>query len=161
MSSPRYLSIYVNDHLAALTAVRDLARRTARSNRGTELGAYLAGVVDELQEAQGELIGLTAALGVRRDPFKRFAAWAAEKGGRLKLNGHVFTYSPLSRVLEIEGLLAGTELELRTWRALEGLAGRSFAGRAQACERRRDVLAGHHLAAVEAALGRTPSSPTQ
>jgi hypothetical protein len=41
------------------------------------------------------------------DKVKNIAAWGIEKVGRLKLNGQLTGYSPLSRVVELEGLLAG------------------------------------------------------
>lgn len=161
MQSSRYVSIYLNDHLAAVTALREVARRSARSNRGSALGTRLETIAEELNRSRSELIALAGELGVRRDPLKAAAAWFAEKIGRLKLNGHLVTYSPLSRVLEVEGLLAGAELELRTWRALEAAAGRDFTERVEACERRRHDLGVHHAEAVEAALGREQSSPTR
>lgn len=153
MSNSRYLSIYVNDHLAALTALRDVARRSARSNHGTTLGTHLDGVAAEVDDAKKEMEAIAAELGIRRDPFKRAAAWAAEKLGRLKLNGHVLSYSPLSRVLEIEGLAAGAEVELATWRSLGAATGRDFSQRIQSCETRRRELASHHAAVVAVALG--------
>ena len=55
---------------------------------------------------------------VGRDPFKIGAGWLGEKAGRLKLNGRLFEYSPLSRVVELESLtLAGTARQL-LWRSL-------------------------------------------
>jgi hypothetical protein len=159
VATSKYLSIYVNDHLAALTALRDVARRSARSNEGTDLGTYLREVAAELEDARAQAERVAAELGIRRDPLKRAAAWAAEKIGRLKLNGHLVSYSPLSRILELEGLEAGAQLELATWRALAGATGRDFTGPSQRCERRRAELAHHHRDAVSIALGK-PSSQT-
>ncbi|HEV2755447.1 MAG TPA: hypothetical protein VG318_06685 [Actinomycetota bacterium] len=153
MTVSKYLSIYVNDHLAALTALRDVARRSARSNDGSELGAYLQRVASDLDGARNEVREIAGGLGIRRDPFKAAAAWAAEKLGRLKLNGHLLTYSPLSRVLELEGLEAGAAVETATWRALGAATGRDFSERIYACERRRSELARHHAAAIARALG--------
>ena len=48
-----------------------------------------------------------SALGVGPDRFKVAGAWAGEKAGRLKLNGHLTGYSPQSRVIEFEGLVVG------------------------------------------------------
>ena len=53
---------------------------------------------------------------------KLAAAWAAEKVGRLKLNGQLRGYSPLSRLLELEGLVVGVRGKLALWRSLEQLA---------------------------------------
>ena len=37
----------------------------------------------------------------------RSGGWVAEKAGRLKLNGRVLSYSLLSRLVELEGLIMG------------------------------------------------------
>ena len=161
MRPTKYLSIYLNDHLAALTALAAVARRSARSNRGTDLGRYLEEVAEEISDANRRMADLAGDAGVRRDPFKRGAAWAAEKLGRLKLNGHLFRYSPLSRVLELEGLMAGAELERATWGALAQATGRDLADLAERCERRRERLAEQHAGAIQAALGRGTTSPTR
>ena len=44
-------------------------------------------------------------LGVKPHPVKDAGGWVAEKLGRLKPNNRLLGYSPLSRVLELEGLL--------------------------------------------------------
>ncbi len=152
MARDKYLSIYLNDHLAAFAALRDVAARARRSNEGSPLGDYLAEVEAELEESRATLARVMTDLGVRRDPFKRAAAWAAEKIGRLKLNGHLVSYSPLSRVLELEGLVAGAELEARTWAAL-GPRVADASKLADRCERRKVELARHHAEAARIALG--------
>ena len=43
-------------------------------------------------------------LGFDSDTMKDLGGWALEKVGRLKLNGQLTGYSPLSRVVELEGL---------------------------------------------------------
>lgn len=154
MARSKYISIYLNDHLAAFVALREVAARAARSNEGSPLGHYLRGVEAELDESRRALEAVMRDLGIRRDPFKRAAAWAAEKLGRLKLNGHLVTYSPLSRVLELEGLIAGAELEARTWAALAPLSRAGFSAHAERCERRRQELTRHHAAAAATVLGR-------
>ena len=47
------------------------------------------------------------ALLTKPDRLKVAGAWAGEKAGRLKLNGHLTGYSPQSRVIELEGLVVG------------------------------------------------------
>lgn len=153
MTRSKYLSIYLNDHLAAFVALRDVAARAARSNQGSALGEYLREVRAELDESRRALEAVMRDLGIRRDPFKRAAAWAAEKLGRLKLNGHLVTYSPLSRVLELEALIAGAEVEARTWAALAPLTDADFSAPLERCERRRQELTRHHAAAAATVLG--------
>jgi hypothetical protein len=57
-------------------------------------------------------------LGVRRSRSTTAAAWAAEKVGRLKFNGQIKGYSPLSRLVELEGLATGIESKQSLWLAL-------------------------------------------
>ena len=57
-------------------------------------------------------------LGFGADRAKNLAFWAAEKAGRLKLNGQLTGYSPLSRHVELEGLLTGVNGKLSMWRTL-------------------------------------------
>jgi hypothetical protein len=55
------------------------------------------------------------------DRVKVLVAWGAEKLGRLKLNGQLVGYSPLSRVVELEALTLGVAGKLALWRALDQL----------------------------------------
>jgi hypothetical protein len=61
-------------------------------------------------------------LGLRRDYVKSGLAWVGEKVGRLKLNGKLLSYSPLSRVVELEALCLGAEGRLSMWRTMKRLA---------------------------------------
>jgi hypothetical protein len=58
-------------------------------------------------------------LGVGRDRSKPAGAWLLEKLGRLKPNGQLRGYSPLSRVVELEGLYLGIGGKARLWKVLE------------------------------------------
>lgn len=114
----RLLSIYLNDHLAGSTVGRELSRRTLGSNRGTEFEPFLEKLAREIDEDRDTLIEIMDALGVKKDPVKRLAPMVAERAGRLKLNGSLLSYSPLSRLVEFEGLSLGVEGKLSLWRAL-------------------------------------------
>jgi hypothetical protein len=118
----RYLPIYLNDHLAGATVGVETARRAASENEGRPLGEPLAGLARELEEDRAALKSIMDALGVRADVLKTAAAWAGEKAGRLKLNGQVRGYSPLSPLVEIEVLLLGVNGKLSLWRTLQELA---------------------------------------
>jgi hypothetical protein len=61
-------------------------------------------------------------LGFGADRSKNLAFWVAEKGGRLKLNGQLTGYSPLSRMIEIEGLITGVGAKRSLWLTLGELA---------------------------------------
>jgi hypothetical protein len=114
-----YLKIYLEDHYAGATAGLELARRAAGANRGTTpYGDVLDGIAREIDEDRETLRAVMAALGVGPDRFKVAGAWAGEKAGRLKLNGHLTSYSPQSRVVELEGLVVGVTGKRCLWAAL-------------------------------------------
>jgi len=118
----KQLRIYLQDHLAASTAGLELARRTRGANEGTEYGPPLAKVADEIDADKRHLQGIIEDLGLAGDRLKNIAAWGLEKVGRLKLNGQLTGYSPLSRVVELEGLLSGITGKKGLWIALLELA---------------------------------------
>jgi len=118
MFSLRRLDIYLNDHLAGATAGLELARRAAAENAGTSLGDFLRRLVQEILEDKEILETIMARLEVDRSPGKPAAAWALEKIGRLKLNGQLRGYSPLSRLVELETLESGVTGKRCLWQAL-------------------------------------------
>ena len=113
------LAIYLNDHLAGATAARELARRSASSNRKSSYGPFLEALAQEIEEDRASLIEIMRALGVKVDNAKVLGGWTAEKLGRFKLNGSLVSYSPLSRLVELEVLSLGVHGKLALWRALE------------------------------------------
>lgn len=116
------LAIYLNDHLAGATVGRELALRAAHSNRDDpDYGPFLSGLAQELTEDRQSLLAVMSRLGVRVDRLKVLAGWGGEKIGRLKLNGRLRGYSPLSRLIELEGLALGVQGKLGLWRTLERL----------------------------------------
>jgi hypothetical protein len=116
------VAIYLNDHLAGAMVGREIARRTAASNRSSTYGPFLAGLAAEIEQDRRSLLEIMSALEVGVDRVKLAAGWSAEKLGRLKLNGRLLGYSPLSRVVELEALALGVQGKLRLWRSLELLA---------------------------------------
>jgi hypothetical protein len=109
------LGIYLNDHLAGATLGLDLARRARSSNKGNAYGDELAELAAEIEDDRDALLKLMEELDVPRDHLKIGSAWVAEKVGRLKLNGSLFSYSPLSRLVELEGLFLGVTGKLSMW----------------------------------------------
>jgi hypothetical protein len=97
----RFLEIYLAGHLAAAAARLALVRRAARSNTGTRTGDTLDAWTAEIDEDRHTLRRLVTDLGFTSKP-KEVVAWAAEKVGRLKLNGQLCGYSPFSRLLELD-----------------------------------------------------------
>src|SRR4051812_292691 len=57
------------------------------------------------------------SLGVAEDWLKDMLGQASELVGRLKTNGMLAHYSPSSRVVELEALLAGVEAKRNLWRS--------------------------------------------
>lgn len=154
----RYLAIYLNDHLAGAALGVELARRLRSSNQGDpEFGEPLARICGEIEADRETLIRLTDRLGVKRDPVKPALAKVAERLGRLKPNGHLRGYSPLSRVLELEILASGIGGKMQLWNGLEesfgdSLDGFDFHALAERADRQGQEVEDLHLAAVRRTL---------
>jgi hypothetical protein len=117
------LGIYLNDQLALGIGWRELARRAARKNAGTPVGDAVARVAAAIAEDVRTFERLMERLGVPRSPVKGPLAIVAERLARLKLNGRVTTYSPLSRFLELDVLTIGIAGKVQLWTTLRDLAG--------------------------------------
>jgi hypothetical protein len=156
-----YLAIYLNDHLAGATGGLELARRVSRANPDGELGAFLRRLAIEIEEDREQLTGIMRGLEVGTDRIKVVGGWTAEKLGRLKLNGRLRGYSPLSRVLELEGLIAGVNGKLALWHSLLELApveprldSEQLGNLARRAEAQIEELRRHHPAAAGNAFAR-------
>ena len=118
---PSLIGIYLNDHLAGATGGLELFRRAAGSHTGAA-GDVLKRLTAEVEEDRDALLGFMRALGVPVRQYKVAAGWVAEKVGRLKLNGRLLSRSPLSDVIELEGLHLGVQGKAAGWRLLRALA---------------------------------------
>lgn len=155
----KLLSIYLNDHLAGATAGHEVAKRALSNNEGTPYGTFLGELVRDIEQDKVALQELIEALGFSEDRLKQTAAWAAEKLGRLKLNGRLTGYSPLSRLIELEGLRLGVEAKLCLWKTLQDvsnhdprLAVRDFDELIKRAESQIEGLEKHRLEAATEAL---------
>lgn len=151
------LGIYLNDHLAAATTASELAGRIAAQNEGDELGEVAGSVREQLADDRDALNELLASSGSGRDRAKVLAGWTAEKLGRLKLNGQLLGYSPLSRLEELEGLSVSLEYLALAWQALadaaiEGSGEPGFVERGRRAGAARAQLEGFRAAAAREAL---------
>lgn len=117
----KLLSIYLNDHLAAATAGVELADRVAGQHQG-ERGEELARLAEEIRADREALRELMRRFEVGEDPVKTAAGWLGEKAGRLKPNAHLLRRSPLSDVLELEALRAGTAARIAGFQVLRAVA---------------------------------------
>jgi len=118
----KLVRIYLQDHHAAATTGIELARRIHSSNKDNDYGEPLAKIVDEIAADKKALEGIMDDLGFGSDTIKDMGAWGLEKVGRLKMNGQITGYSPLSRVIELEGLVTGITGKLALWGALVEIA---------------------------------------
>ena len=111
---PRFLAIYLNDHLAGATGGVALAERAKRTHRA----AALRSLTEEIKEDRRTLMWIMSVVGVKPARHKAFAAWASERVASLKTNGRLFRRSPLSALLEIEALYLGVHGKAAGWRTL-------------------------------------------
>lgn len=118
-----FLGIYLKDQLALGIGWRELARRAARNNKGTELGTALTRVAEAIAEDVETFRAIMRRLRVTPDPVKNTLVYAAERVGRLKPNGRLRQYSPLSRFEELEFLAMGIDGKKQLWTTLRDLAG--------------------------------------
>jgi hypothetical protein len=163
VNNHKLLAIYLSDHLAGANAGRELAKRCLSNNKGNALGDFLERtLLPEIENDKGALEALMDDLRAPRNAMKQGAAWAAEKVARLKLNGQLRGYSPLSRLLEVEGLCLGVEGKLSMWRALQRISAsfpqlqaRDLGTLVERAQAQRAQLEEHRLAAADAALKTT------
>jgi hypothetical protein len=154
----RYLGIYLNDHLAGAALGVGVARRLHESNKDeAALAKPLAQVCAEIEADRGTLEALMRRLGIRRGSVKPALASAGEKLGRLKPNGQLIGYSPLSRLIELELLLIGITGKRQLWKALDQALGGSleefdFGRLAERAARQREVVDELHRDAARRAL---------
>ncbi len=153
------LSVYLSDHLAGATGGIELARRALDNNRGSEFEPFLQELLKEVLQDRRALERLMRHLDVEASPLKRAAAVSVERIGRLKLNGQLVGYSPLSRLVELEGLAAGVETKLNLWRSLREVlppealpAGIDLGTLIERAERQRKTIERHRLRAAGNAL---------
>ncbi|MEO8693722.1 MAG: hypothetical protein ABI658_09410 [Acidimicrobiales bacterium] len=155
-SSDRLLAIYVNDHRAGAAGGLALARRMARQATAGPVSDVLDEIAAEIEEDKATLDHVAQLLGIRANPVKVVAARLAELAGRLKLNGQRRGSSPLSRLIEREGLMAGIDAKRSLWHSLHTAHRRELAVidferlEQRASDQRDRLIPLHRLAAAEA-----------
>jgi hypothetical protein len=156
----RRLAIYLNDHLAGAAAGTELAKRALRENRGSDFEETLEWLVGQILEDRATLERMMDDLGVVKSRVKGILALGLERVGRLKLNGQLTGYSPLSRLVELEGLVLGVTGKLSLWENLReaaaqepGLAVFDFDMLTARAHEQLDRLQAERLRAARLALG--------
>lgn len=153
------LATYLDDHRAGAAAGRSLSRRMARENSDTGWAERLTGLAEDIEVDDRTLGELRRVLGVRGGMAKRVLARIAAGAGRLKLNRRILGYSPLSRVLEAEAMMAGVIAKKCLWAAMRSrgdlddqTAQFDFASLETRAQDQIDLLAEFHEAAAKAAF---------
>lgn len=113
------LRIYLTDHLTGSRGGIDLAERCLKNNQESELGNFLKLFLKEIRAERETLKSILQKVGGSPSLLKETAVKIMEKIGGLKLNGSLLQYSDLSRLIELEGLLAGVRAKLDMWLILE------------------------------------------
>ena len=162
----RFLRVYMADQLALGVLWREIARRCKRSNEGSPVGDAVARVADEIAEDVVTFEQIMIRLGIPKARVKPALAIAGERLGRLKLNGRLTEYSPLSRFEELDVLRMGIDGKMVLWanlRDLAGLAGRlpdvDFDGLIERARRQRDTIEPFRQQAGREAFGATAAVP--
>lgn len=120
--NPRYLRIYLQDHHAVFVAVRALLDRMLVSSVDTPIEGLLQSLQVETEKEAAVLAAIQEQLGAPASSFKNRLARLVTHLGKVKLNGHLLTHSPLSRVIELERLRAAVGLKRCLWRSLGAIA---------------------------------------
>jgi hypothetical protein len=115
----KLFGIYLNDHLAGSVVGSRLVRRIVKHNEGNHYGSEAARLAEEIEQDKETLESLMDRLGVRKKKTRLAIATVGETLGRLKPNGRLIGYSPLSRVVELEGLTIGIAGKLELWQSLK------------------------------------------
>jgi len=121
-TTSEYLETYLQDHRAGAAMGSDLAHRLAEENADTAYADFLLGLAREIDDDVEVLDQVMDRFGVSQPALKIAGGKIAERLGRLKPNEQLTGYSPLSRVLEIEGLRGGVEAKHGLWDSLAELA---------------------------------------
>ena len=112
------LRIYLRDHEAASVGGLELFRRSTKANHGTPYAAELQRLTNEVKLDRDALRDICGQFDVTFNKVGQALAYAGVTVGRLKTNGRIFSYSPLSRVIELEAMSSGVLSKLRLWESL-------------------------------------------
>jgi hypothetical protein len=157
--SARLLRIYLADHRAGAAAGQARASRFAAANADSVLADAARDVCHQIEDDVETLDEILARLGYRASRWKVIVARGAELAGRLKPNGRLRGYSPLSRVVELELLGAGIVAKESLWQTLAvvqrhrgELAGFDFDDLQHRAQQQRMQLEAHRTATVNEAF---------
>ena len=115
----RLLGIYLDDHLAILAGGEGLATRALGASRDERVRTFLRDLGPDLRDDRAATAQLIVGFGRRPSALKQRLATLGQRAGVLKLNGALVGYTPLSRLVELEGIAAVVLATLGLWRVIE------------------------------------------
>lgn len=151
----RPLRIFLGERLTVMRAGRDLALRMGRSGAYPDAAARLAHAAGELDRGCDTIASFMRQGGAGRPWVRVLAGAAAERVGRLKMNGRIRGRSALTDLEELDALIATLHYAAAAWRALErspAIASEVARPRAEACEALVAAIEPGRLDAAERAL---------
>ncbi|HEV7805901.1 MAG TPA: hypothetical protein VGO80_08785 [Solirubrobacteraceae bacterium] len=155
-----YLSTYLQDHRAGAEMGSDLATRLRDENVGTRYEDFLTQLAQQIEEDVATLESIMERFDVGKATLKTVGAKIGEKLGRMKPNEHLTSYSPLSRLQELEMLRSGVQGKLALWDALyevsdldDRLDATELLALVERAEAQLVGLRDHHRMAAHEALG--------
>lgn len=113
------IEIYLRNHEAAAQAGRDLFRRAARVQQAQPWAPDLRTLTSDVEADLRSLRHIMATMTISPDLLAGLTMRLGERVGRLKLNGRLLTRSPLSDLVEVEGLLDAVRAKQAGWQALD------------------------------------------
>lgn len=116
-----FVGIYVNDHLAMVAGELDLAQRISRHAKDQALRDFLAEYVSVVRTQQNAMRQILKSRKGREGFLKATLVRGMEKLGRFKPNGHLLTESPLTKVVELEGLMLAADARGLFWGTVRSL----------------------------------------
>jgi len=150
------LGIYLSDHLAGATAGSRRMRRLADAEDKASDGDVLQRLAKEVEEDRKTLMSIIEAEGIEARWYKTAIAKAGEAVGVLKSNGTLFHRSPLTSLVELEGMRMGVTAKYDLWTTLRHseLSGRQdFDQLMQRANRQLQELEEIHVRRAEALRG--------
>jgi hypothetical protein len=117
-----HLAAYMNDHLTGSTTVIDLLEDLERARTGKDVGLLLAELRGDVIADRLTMEALMEHAQIGKSPYRRAAAWLAEKVTQLKLRLDDPVDGTLYLLEALELVEVGIEGKRALWRALAAAA---------------------------------------
>ncbi|HET7690290.1 MAG TPA: hypothetical protein VFK41_07925 [Nocardioidaceae bacterium] len=116
------LSSYLNDHLAAATASVALFERTTQNFRDTPWADELRFLTEDVTADREAWLRAMETLGVGASRAKQVVGLVGERLGRFKPNGSLFHRTPMTDLVELEGLRIAVATKINALQVLRAIA---------------------------------------